>query len=146
METLSREITAEAPSPKRSKRIMDIVKLTGMDEGDPLYSVMEALDAFYTLIETVPLELVTERETISIQLGKVIVLTESFISVAEDLQRNLDTSTPRAYQRKGASIKQVAISIALALVIGAMVGRPILRATLSGLCTTLQGFCEVEQR
>lgn len=117
-----------------------------MQKSDPLYPVMEALDSFYALIESVPLELVTERETISMQLGKVIVLTESFISVAQDLQRNLDSSTPRAFQRKGASIKQVIIAMVLALAVGTMFGRPVLKATLTGVCGTLQDFCEVEKQ
>ena len=145
MTTVEQETPQALPETKKSKRIMEIVKLTGMDTGDPLYSIMEALDSFYALIESVPLELVTERETISMQLGKLIVLTESFISVAQDLQRNLDTSTPRAFQRKGASIKQVIIAMVLALAVGTMFGRPVLKATLTGVCGALPGFCEVDK-
>jgi len=117
--------------------------LTGMQKTDPLYPVMEALDNFYDLIEAVPIELAAERKTISIQLGQLTVLTESFIAVAQDLESKLNTTTPRAFSKNGISRKELAWAVLLALLVGTIFGRPFLGAILSGSCSRLPEVCEV---
>lgn len=122
--------------------MQQVMELTGLGKDDPLYPVMDALDEFYSLIEQVPLELSAEREVMANLLGRIAVLCEAFLAVAESLERKLDTSTPKALTRGGIRPKELVLAVLIALAVGTCFGQPAIRVTLRSICQAAPTLCE----